>query len=125
MEIIQEAGIETVVENIVEGLKDRKAKDIVTIDISKLHSAVCKYFIVCHGDSTTQVNALAQSVEHFMEENLNEKVWKKQGLENCQWVILDYANVVVHIFLRETREYYNLEGLWADGRVARIKNDFI
>jgi ribosome-associated protein len=125
MEVVQDIDIETFVEHIIEGIEEKKGKEIVTINISKLQNTVCQYFIVCHGDSTTQVNAIAQSVEFTMEERANEKVWKKQGFENCQWVVLDYVDVVVHIFLKEAREYYNLEGLWADGKLTTINNEYM
>lgn len=116
---------EKVVELIIEGLKEKKGKEIVSIDISKFENSVCNYFIICHGDSTTQVSALAQWVEKTLEEQLNEKVWKKQGFENAQWILLDYIDVVVHVFLKESRDFYNLEGLWADGKVKRIVNEYI
>ncbi len=116
---------EQIVDLIIEGIKDKKGKEIVSIDISKFENAVCNHFIICHGDSTTQVNAIAQGIEKILEEQLNEKVWKKQGFENAQWVLLDYIDVVVHIFLKESRDFYNLEGLWADGSIKQIKNDYI
>jgi ribosome-associated protein len=116
---------EKIVELIIEGLKEKKGKEIVSIDISKFENSVCNYFIICHGDSTTQVSAIAQWVEKTLEEQLNEKVWKKQGFENAQWILLDYIDVVVHVFLKESRDFYNLEGLWADGKVKRIVNEYI
>jgi ribosome-associated protein len=116
---------EQIVELIIEGIKEKKGKEIVSIDIAKFESSVCNYFIICHGDSTTQVSAIAQWIEKVLEEQLNEKVWKKQGFENAQWVLLDYIDVVVHVFQKETRDFYNLEGLWADGKIKRIKNEYI
>lgn len=116
---------EKIIGLIIEGIQDKKGKDIVSIDISKIPTTICSHFIICHGDSTTQVGAIAQGVERMLEESINEKVMRKQGLENSQWVILDYVDVVVHIFLKETRDFYNLEGLWADGKTKRFENEII
>lgn len=113
------------VDLIIEGIKEKKGKEIVSIDISKLENSVCSYFIICHGDSNTQVSAIANWVEKVVEDELDEKVWKKQGFENAQWILLDYVDVVVHIFQKETRDFYNLENLWADGRIEKFENEYI
>lgn len=110
---------------IIEGIKEKKGKEIVSIDISKLENSVCNYFVICHGDSTTQVSAIASWIEKVVEDELNEKVWKKQGFENAQWILLDFVDVVVHIFQKETRDFYNLESLWADGKVEKFENEYI
>ena len=120
MGVLQEADGETSVKSIIEGIQDKKGKDIVCINLESLQNSVCKYFIICHGDSNTQVNAIAQGIEKAMEENLNEKVRRKQGFENAQWVLLDYVDIVVHIFQKEFRDYYDLESLWADGHFSKI-----
>lgn len=124
MSVFQESEVEVIVDNIIEGIQERKGKEIVCIDLSPIENSICRYFIICHGDSNTQVGAIAQSVEKVMEEKLNEKVWRKQGMENAHWVLLDYVDVVVHIFQKEFREFYNLEGLWADGRVNLVANGY-
>lgn len=116
---------EAFVDYIIEGIKEKKGKEIISINLSKLENAVCRYFIICHGDSNTQVSAIAQWVEHFLEEKINERVQRKQGMENAQWVLLDYVDVVVHIFQKEYRDFYNLEGLWADGLVEYIDNEHL
>jgi ribosome-associated protein len=118
-------GEEKLVALIIEGIKEKKGKEIISIDISKFESSICNHFIICHGDSNTQVNAIAQWIEKFIEEQTNEKVWRKQGFENAQWVLLDYIDIVVHIFQKEARDFYNLEGLWADGKVKKIENEYI
>lgn len=117
--------VEVIVENIIEGIKEKKGQEIVCIDLSALENSICRYFIICHGESNTQVNAIAQWVEKVMEENLNEKVYRKQGFENAQWVLLDYVDVVVHIFQKEFRNFYNLEGLWADGDFNLVENEYV
>ncbi len=109
-----------VIECIVKGIQEKKGKEILSIDLSKLDNAVCRYFIICHGDSNTQVNAIAQSIEKRMQENLHEKVWHSQGYENAQWILLDYFDYMVHIFQKDTREFYNLESLWADGQIEHF-----
>jgi ribosome-associated protein len=118
-------GEEKLVALIIEGIKEKKGKEIISIDISKFENSICNHFIICHGDSNTQVNAIAQWIEKFIEEQTNEKVWRKQGFENAQWVLLDYIDIVVHIFQKETRDFYNLESLWADGKVKKIENEYI
>lgn len=125
MSVFQETEVEVIVDNIIEGIQEKKGKEIVCIDLSSIENSICRYFIICHGDSNTQVGAIAQSVERVMEEKLNEKVLRKQGLENSAWVLLDYVDVVVHIFQKEYRDFYNLEGLWADGRVKLVANGYL
>ena len=124
MSVYQEIEVEKIVDNIIEGIKEKKGKEIVCIDLSALENSICQYFIICHGDSNTQVAAIANWVEKVMEEKLNEKVWRKQGLTNAHWVLLDYVDVVVHIFQKEFRDFYNLEGLWADGKINLIENEY-
>ena len=117
--------VEVIVENIIEGIKEKKGQNIVWIDLSALENSICQYFIICHGESNTQVNAIAHGVEKVMEDNLNEKAYSKQGFENAQWILLDYVDVVVHIFQKEFRNFYNLEGLWADGGVNLVENEYL
>jgi ribosome-associated protein len=124
MQVLQEVGIEVIVDNIIEGIQDKKGKDIVCIDLSALENSICRYFIICHGDSNTQVSAIAQWVEKVMEDKLDEKVRRKQGLENAHWVLLDYVDVIVHVFQKEFRDFYNLEGLWADGKINKVMNGY-
>jgi ribosome-associated protein len=85
---------------------------------------VCKYFVICHGDSNTQVSALADSVIKTVRVETGEKVWHKEGLNNATWVLLDYSDVVIHIFQKEYRDFYKLEELWADAKLTE-HNDVI
>ena len=105
---------EQLVESIVEAMQDRKAENITTLDLRETGSSVADFFIICHGTSDVQVNAIASGIERDTRENLKEKPWKKEGLQNAQWIILDYVNVVVHVFYEEMRDYYKLEELWGD-----------
>ena len=99
---------------VVQGMQEVKAKDIVHLDLREVPNTVCDHFIICHGDSSTQVEAIARSVERFTLQRLKEKPWHTEGKENAGWVLLDYVDVVVHVFLRDVRTYYGLDQLWAD-----------
>ncbi|BAX79583.1 ribosome silencing factor [Labilibaculum antarcticum] len=113
---------EELVKTLIEGLHENKAVDIVKIDLRKIESSVCKYFLICHGTSSTHVNGIAVSAEEYVREKINERMWRIEGQQNSQWILLDYADVVVHIFQKEYREFYRLESLWADATVTKIKN---
>lgn len=108
------------VELIVMGLEDKKAKDIQILDLRHLPNAVCAYFIVATGDSTTQVKALCDSVYDKVYKESNEKPWHIEGEQNAEWVLVDYSDVVCHIFLPEVREFYGLESLWADAEITHV-----
>lgn len=112
--ISRKAETEKLVEEIINGLREKKGKRIVTLDLRKIDNAVTDFFVVCSGDSNTHVNALAGSVEEEVRKALNDKPWHVEGTSNGEWVLMDYVNVVVHLFQREPREHYNIEGLWAD-----------
>ena len=102
------------VDAVVQGMQEVKAKDVVHLDMRRVPNAVCDHFIICHGDSTTQVEAIARSVERYTLQQAPEKPWHTEGLDNATWVLLDYVDVVVHIFQRDLRTYYGLDHLWAD-----------
>lgn len=99
---------------IVEGMKDNKAKNIVVLDLRKIENAVTDFFVICSGDSSTQVEGISGSVNRFVRKELQERPWHEEGKGNSQWILLDYVNVVAHIFFHEQRDYYELEELWAD-----------
>jgi len=98
----------------VQGIQEVKGKDIVHLDLREVPNTVCDHFIICHGDSDTQVDAIAGSVEKTVRERTGERPWHTEGKENRGWVVLDYIDVVVHIFHRSKREFYGLEQLWSD-----------
>lgn len=118
----KEVNLKGLVDSIVEGIQEVKGKDIAILDISTIENTVCDYFIICTGDSSTQVNSIARTIEKTTRKNLQEKPWHNEGSTNSEWVLLDYVNVVVHVFYRETREFYNIEGLWADAERTDIPN---
>lgn len=107
---------------ILEALKEKKAKEIITINLEKVGNAICDYFVVCHGDSTTQVDALSDSVSRKIKKELHTNPHHIEGTNNSLWILLDYFDIVVHIFLNEKRSFYNLEELWADGKIERIED---
>ncbi|WP_163708868.1 ribosome silencing factor [Mangrovibacterium lignilyticum] len=111
---------ESLINAVIEGIDRKKGLDIVKIDLTKINHSECKYFIICHGNSTTHVDAIAQSVEDTVEEMIGEKTWHKDGYKNSIWILLDYADIMVHVFQHETRNFYNLENLWADAVIEEI-----
>ena len=112
---IKDKALKNLVQTIIDGVQDVKGKDLVVLDLTKLPNAVTDYFVIATGDSSTQVEGLASSVVRKTRKELKEKPWHEEGVGNSEWILLDYVNVVVHIFYRETRDFYNLEDLWADG----------
>ena len=109
------------IHSIIQGMEDKKALDIVLIDMKKLNSSICDYFVVCHGTSNTQVGAIADEVIRRVHENTSEKPFSKEGYNTAEWILLDYSNVLVHIFQHEKREFYNIEGLWADAKIIFLE----
>lgn len=109
---------ELLLQHIIEGLQEKKGKEIVNIDLRKLDYAACDNFVICHGDSGTQVKALAGSVEEKVDEKISVRVRHREGLENASWILLDYGDIVVHIFIKEARDYYKLEDLWGDADIT-------
>lgn len=104
---------------IVLALEDKKGLDIIFIDFSKAPNTVARYFVICHGSSSTHVDALANGVIEGARVKTGYKPWNKEGFENAEWILLDYSDVVVHVFQENSRHFYNLEGLWADMEVTR------
>ena len=109
---------------IVESIKEKKGREIISINLTKTGSSVCDYFVICHAGSTSQVEAIANSVETKVKEGFNIKAGHIEGYKNAQWILMDYANIVVHVFLAEYRTYYALEDLWADGKVKKYEEKF-
>lgn len=101
-------------QTIIEGIGEKKGKNIVSLDFKKIENAICKYFVICEGNSNTHVAAISNSVIDFTHKNIGVKVWQTNGFENAEWIILDYAEIMVHIFQPHIRSYYALEELWAD-----------
>lgn len=105
---------------ISDAMLEKKASDVLSLDLRSIGTAICDHFVICNADSSTAVAAIADNVLVKMEEKAGKKVLRMQGLENGFWIILDYGDVVVHIFLTEYRQFYRLEDLWADAKVRRF-----
>lgn len=110
-------------ESIIDAVKEKKGKDIVVVDLREITSRVCDYFVICNADSNVHVQSIARGVEDNVRILLAEKPFSKEGLTNSQWVLIDYVSVVVHVLETSFREYYNLEGLWADATITHHASD--
>ncbi|MDR1003991.1 MAG: ribosome silencing factor [Prevotellaceae bacterium] len=108
------------IQQITEGIQDKKGKKIVVANLTKIGDTVCNYFVVCQGNTHTQVTAIVESIKEYTRKNAGINPFAIDGLRNAEWVAMDYADVWVHIFLPQTREYYNLENLWADAQLKQI-----
>ena len=108
------------IQQITEGIQDKKGKNIVIADLTQIDDTICNYFIICQGNSPSQVTAIVESVKDFARKGSNIKPFAIDGLRNAEWVAMDYADILVHVFLPETRNFYNLEHLWADAQLTRI-----
>ena len=106
----------------VHGIQEKKGNDIVRLDLRELNSSVSDYFIICNADSATQVKAIADSVEKEIYKNTQTDPWRKEGQEAADWIILDYFDIVVHIFKTEKREFYGIEDLWGDAQSTSYKS---
>jgi ribosome-associated protein len=104
------------------GIQEKKGNDIVRLDLRNIFSSVSDYFVICHADSTTQVKAIANSVEDEIFKATQQEPWRKEGLEYGEWILLDYIDVVVHIFRTDKREFYGVEDLWGDAEIKFYKS---
>lgn len=109
---------------IIEGMQENKAKDIVLIDLRKIDSSVCDFFVICTGESSTQINGISAAIQRFVRKSTEEKPWHIEGSHGSHWILLDYVNVVAHIFNQELRAYYDLEDLWADAKITQVPELF-
>lgn len=124
MENIKQSDLSNhIIDAIVEGVRRRKGEGIIDLDLTQLENTECNHFIICHGKSNTQVEAIARSVEETVEEYTGENVWHTDGYRNAQWILLDYSNIMVHIFQEEWRKHYDLEHLWADANVKKYNSE--
>jgi len=108
---------------IIEGIREKKGKEIVTINFKGLENTITDYFVICHGTSSSQVEAIAENIPEFVRKNAGVKPWHTEGQRNAEWVLLDYIDVVVHVFLETSREFYKIEKLWADAEVSYLKDE--
>lgn len=107
-------------QSIIEGIQEKKGKNITSIQLKGLSGAVCDYFVICEGNTPTQVSALAESVEEIVKKNTKENPIRVQGQQRAEWIGMDYGNIIVHIFVPELRSFYNIDHLWEDAHAERI-----
>lgn len=106
---------------ILQGMEEVKGQEIRLLDLREIENTVCDYFIICNGTSNTHVNAIVGSVQKTVSKAIKDKPWHVEGSENAEWILMDYVNVVVHVFQKHIREYYDIEGLWGDAKVTAME----
>lgn len=110
-------------DSIVNGIQEKKGKNITTIDLKGIPGAICDYFVICEGNTPTQVSAIAESIEHVVKTNIQESPIRVQGQQLAEWVGVDYGDIIVHIFIPELRAYYNIDNLWSDAQSVKIPTE--
>ncbi len=120
----KEIHADELIATIISGIEDVKGKEINILDLREIENTVCDYFIICEGTSNTQVNAIVNSVQKKVSKELKDKPWHIEGEDNAEWVLMDYVNVVVHVFQKHIREYYDIESLWGDAKTTIIESNF-
>ena len=110
--------------NIILGIEEVKGEDINILDLREIDNSSCDYFVICNGNSNTQVNAIMSSVQKTVSKSIKDKPWHVEGSDNAEWILMDYVNVVVHVFQKHIREYYNIESLWGDAKITLIENKY-
>lgn len=106
---------------ILKGIEDVKGNDITVLDLRGIENTVCDYFVICTGGSNTQVKAISGSVQKVVSKEVHEKPWHVEGVENAEWVLMDYVSIVVHVFQKHIREYYDIESLWGDAKITLVQ----
>ena len=117
----KDKGTDRLITQIIKGIEEVKGQDIEILDLRKIENTVCDYFIICNGGSNTQVNAIVNSIQKIVSKSLKEKPWHVEGSNNSEWALLDYVHVVVHVFQKHIREFYDIEGLWGDAKSVKIE----
>lgn len=110
-------------DSIISGIQEKKGKNITTIDLRGIPGVICDHFVICEGNSPAQVAALAESVEHVVKTNLQESPIRVQGQQLAEWVGVDYGDIIVHVFLPQSRSFYNIENLWSDAKTVNIASE--
>ncbi len=109
--------------NIVTVMQDTKGKEIISLDLRKIESAICKYFIICTGTSNTHVSSIENRIKKTISQDLGEKPWHTEGNNVGEWVLMDYYDIIVHIFQEKTRKFYNIEDFWGDAKFKHYKEE--
>ena len=120
----EEAGTDQLVTQIIKGIEEVKGQNAQILDLREIENTVSDYFIVCEGTSNTQVNAIVNSIQKTVSKSLHEKPWHIEGSDNAEWVLMDFVHVVVHVFQKHIREFYDIEGLWGDAKLVKIETTY-
>jgi len=118
------SNVDLLITTVLNGIEDVKGKNINILDLRDIENTVCDYFIICEGTSNTQVNAIVNSVQKRVSKDTKENPWHIEGSENAEWVLMDYVDVVVHVFQKHIREYYDIESLWGDAKMTVIETSY-
>lgn len=118
------ASADELISLILAGIEDVKGVDINLLDLREIENTVCDYFIICNGTSNTHVNAIVSSIQKTVSRAIKDKPWHVEGSENAEWILMDYVNVVVHVFQKHIREFYDIEGLWGDAKVTIVESSY-
>lgn len=120
----ENSGADQLITTILSGIEDVKGKEITILDLRDIENTVCDYFIICEGTSNTHVNAIVNSIQKKVSKDLKDNPWHVEGSDNAEWVLIDYVNVVVHVFQRQTRTFYDIESLWGDAKTTVIETSY-
>ena len=120
----KETNADQLIAKVIEGIEEVKGQNIDILDLRDIENTVCDYFIICNGTSNTQVTAIVNSIQKVASKELKEKPWHVEGLDNSEWVLMDYVNVVVHVFQKHIREFYDIESLWGDAKITTIATSY-
>lgn len=120
----QKASADELISLIINGIEEVKGLDINLLDLREIENAVCDYFIISSGTSNTHVNAIVSSIQKTVSKAIKDKPWHVEGSDNAEWVLMDYVNVVVHVFQKQAREFYDIEGLWGDAKMTMVESSY-
>ncbi|MDR2084830.1 MAG: ribosome silencing factor [Bacteroidales bacterium] len=112
-------------EIIIEAMLSKKAENVIRMDLRDIPNRVCDCFVICSGNSLVQINSIRDAIIEEVRKAVKEKPWHVEGIEKSEWLLLDYSNVVVHIFLESTRKFYNIEDLWADAHIEEFSDELV
>ncbi len=120
----RKASADELIALILHGIEEVKGLDINILDLREIDNTVCDYFVLCNGTSNTHVNAIVNSIQKTVSKAIQDKPWHIEGSDNAEWVLMDYVNVVVHVFQKQAREFYDIEGLWGDAKVTLVESSY-
>ena len=120
----RKASADELIALILHGIEEVKGLDINILDLREIDNTVCDYFVLCNGTSNTHVKAIVNSIQKTVSKAIQDKPWHVEGSENAEWVLMDYVNVVIHVFQKHAREFYDIEGLWGDAKVTLVESSY-